>query len=95
MLGSKANTVGYVRYCTSISQYFLMCWLFLVLTLSGYVQSKEEKYFIHNHLSFIVKYHKDMQSDSARIVGFEVKPFRSVIQGSYDIFKMVGSHLIS
>jgi hypothetical protein len=36
-----------------------------------------------------------MQSDSARIVGFEVKPFRSVIQGSYDIFKMVASHLIS
>jgi uncharacterized membrane protein len=58
---------------------FLMCWFFLVLTLSGYMQSKEEKYFIHNHLSFIVKYHKDPQSNSARIVGFEVKPFRSVI----------------
>ncbi|CAK9175733.1 unnamed protein product [Ilex paraguariensis] len=37
--------------------------------------SKDEKFFIHNHLTFTVKYHKDMQTDSARIVGFEVKPF--------------------
>ncbi|GAA0158142.1 transporter [Lithospermum erythrorhizon] len=40
-----------------------------------YAGSKEEKYFIHNHLSFTVKYHKDEQTDSSRIVGFEVKPF--------------------
>lgn len=40
-----------------------------------YAGSKEEKYFMHNHLSFVVKYHKDMQSEAARIVGFEVKPF--------------------
>lgn len=40
-----------------------------------YSGSKEEKYFIHNHLSFTVKYHRDIESDSARIVGFEVKPF--------------------
>jgi len=40
------------------------------------VQSKEEKYFIHNHLAFTVKYHKDVLTESARIVGFEVKPFR-------------------
>ncbi|KAH7574042.1 hypothetical protein JRO89_XS03G0243700 [Xanthoceras sorbifolium] len=40
-----------------------------------YTGSKEEKYFIHNHLSFTVKYHKDLQTDAARIVGFEVKPF--------------------
>ncbi|KAK8582015.1 hypothetical protein V6N13_145003 [Hibiscus sabdariffa] len=33
--------------------------------------SKEEKYFINNHLTFTVKYHKDPLSDSARIVGFE------------------------
>ncbi|KAI4379863.1 hypothetical protein MLD38_006106 [Melastoma candidum] len=37
--------------------------------------SKEDKYFIHNHLSFTVKYHSDEESDLARIVGFEVKPF--------------------
>eukprot|EP00262_Sarcandra_glabra_P022269 TRINITY_DN9828_c0_g1_i1.p1 TRINITY_DN9828_c0_g1~~TRINITY_DN9828_c0_g1_i1.p1 ORF type:complete len:641 (-),score=73.90 TRINITY_DN9828_c0_g1_i1:231-2153(-) len=37
--------------------------------------SKEEKHFIHNHLSFVVKFHKDVQTDSARIVGFEVKPY--------------------
>uniref|UniRef100_A0A7N0TCH8 Transmembrane 9 superfamily member n=1 Tax=Kalanchoe fedtschenkoi TaxID=63787 RepID=A0A7N0TCH8_KALFE len=40
-----------------------------------YMNTKEERHFIYNHLSFVVKYHKDIQSDSARIVGFEVKPF--------------------
>ncbi|KAJ8634787.1 hypothetical protein MRB53_009054 [Persea americana] len=40
-----------------------------------YTGSKDERYFIHNHLSFLVKYHKDDLSESARIVGFEVKPF--------------------
>ncbi|KAK3037688.1 hypothetical protein RJ639_030632 [Escallonia herrerae] len=40
-----------------------------------YSGSKDEKFFIHNHLIFTVKYHKDVQTDSARIVGFEVKPF--------------------
>ncbi|KAJ4958526.1 hypothetical protein NE237_025637 [Protea cynaroides] len=41
----------------------------------AYTGVKGEKYFIHNHLQFTVKYHKDLQTDSARIVGFEVKPF--------------------
>ncbi|GKE60957.1 transmembrane 9 superfamily member 7, partial [Tanacetum coccineum] len=36
--------------------------------------SKEEKYFINNHLSFRVMYHKDLETDSTRIVGFEVTP---------------------
>ncbi|CAH9086570.1 unnamed protein product [Cuscuta epithymum] len=40
-----------------------------------YAGSKEEKYFIHNHLTFTVKFHKDAQTNAARIVGFEVKPF--------------------
>lgn len=40
------------------------------------LQSKEEKHFIHNHLTFTVKFHKDPQTDAARVVGFEVKPFR-------------------
>ncbi|XP_057433496.1 transmembrane 9 superfamily member 8 [Lotus japonicus] len=40
-----------------------------------YSGSKEEKFFIHNHLAFTVKYHRDVQTESARIVGFEVKPF--------------------
>ncbi|CAL5419364.1 unnamed protein product [Camellia sinensis] len=40
-----------------------------------YTGSKDEKNFIHNHLKFTVKYHRDMQTDLARIVGFEVKPF--------------------
>ncbi|XP_043706856.1 transmembrane 9 superfamily member 8-like [Telopea speciosissima] len=41
----------------------------------AYAGVKGEKHFIHNHLQFTVKYHKDLQTDSARIVGFEVKPF--------------------
>ncbi|CAO2815962.1 unnamed protein product [Amaranthus hypochondriacus] len=40
-----------------------------------YSGSTEEKYFIHNHLSFNVKYHRDLQTETSRIVGFEVKPF--------------------
>ncbi|KAM0943422.1 putative nonaspanin (TM9SF), MFS transporter superfamily [Dioscorea sansibarensis] len=42
---------------------------------SPHSEGKDEKYYIHNHLSFLVKYHKDEQMDVARIVGFEVKPF--------------------
>ncbi|EEC83245.1 hypothetical protein OsI_28561 [Oryza sativa Indica Group] len=37
--------------------------------------SKDEKSFIHNHLSFTVKYHRDAQRDVSRIVAFEVKPY--------------------
>ncbi|KAG5564009.1 hypothetical protein RHGRI_000252 [Rhododendron griersonianum] len=40
-----------------------------------YAGTKEEKYFIHNHLTFTVKFHKDQQTDVGRIVGFEVRPF--------------------
>ncbi|KAL3008019.1 hypothetical protein AAZX31_07G009100 [Glycine max] len=40
----------------------------------NYQGSKEEKYFINNHLSFRVMYHKDPETGSARIVGFEVTP---------------------
>lgn len=51
----------------------------LVMILQKYIlQSKDEKYFIHNHLIFLVKYHKDENSDLSRIVGFEVKPFRFI-----------------
>jgi len=40
------------------------------------LQTKDEKYFIHNHLSFTVKYHRDDNSGLSRIVGFEVNPHR-------------------
>lgn len=49
-------------------------------------QSKDAKYFIHNHLSFVVNYHKDQKTDLARIVGFEVKPFRYIYLCSYGKF---------
>lgn len=51
----------------------------LIALMHVYIfQSKEEKYFIHNHLSFRVMYHKDADTDTARIVGFEVSPGRCV-----------------
>ncbi|KAK3025759.1 LOW QUALITY PROTEIN: hypothetical protein RJ639_041915, partial [Escallonia herrerae] len=34
--------------------------------------SKDMKYFINNHLHFSVMYHEDPETDSARIVGFEL-----------------------
>ncbi|ONK70465.1 uncharacterized protein A4U43_C05F34000 [Asparagus officinalis] len=48
---------------------------FYVGAKDQYSESKDAKYFINNHLSFLVKYHKDVEMDLARIVGFEVKPF--------------------
>ncbi|KAJ6296150.1 hypothetical protein OIU76_026926 [Salix suchowensis] len=47
-----------------------------------YAGSKDQKHFIHNHLTFTVKFHKDSQTNLARIVGFEVKPFS--IKHDYD-----------
>ncbi|KAJ8564465.1 hypothetical protein K7X08_000925 [Anisodus acutangulus] len=35
---------------------------------------KEETYFINNHLTFKVMYHEDLETGTARIVGFEVTP---------------------
>ncbi|KAK9078357.1 hypothetical protein SSX86_002414 [Deinandra increscens subsp. villosa] len=40
----------------------------------NYAGVKEEKYFINNHLSFRVMYHTNLDTDSVRIVGFEVTP---------------------
>ncbi|XP_071733505.1 transmembrane 9 superfamily member 7-like isoform X2 [Rutidosis leptorrhynchoides] len=39
-----------------------------------YAGSNDEKYFINNHLSFRVMYHKNHETGSSRIVGFEVIP---------------------
>lgn len=50
-----------------------------ILTVDIFLQkNKDEKFFIFNHLSFVVSYHNDAESTDARIVGFEVTPFRSV-----------------
>lgn len=44
----------------------------------GFKASTEEegaaKHFINNHLRFTILYHKDIETDLARIVGFEVQP---------------------
>lgn len=42
----------------------------------------ETKFFLHNHLRFTILYHKDEQTDLARIVGFEVEPFS--VKHEYD-----------
>eukprot|EP00958_Prasinococcus_capsulatus_P027600 scaffold5681_cov377-Prasinococcus_capsulatus_cf.AAC.18 len=41
-----------------------------------------EKYFLHNHLRFTVLYHKDVETDLSRLVGFEVEPFS--VKHEYD-----------
>ncbi|XP_020583677.1 transmembrane 9 superfamily member 7-like [Phalaenopsis equestris] len=38
------------------------------------IKSKNKKYYINNHLNFKVMYHKDLDADEGRIVGFEVIP---------------------
>ena len=53
------------------------------LLFSICLQSKDEKYFIHNHLSFTVKYHRDELRDVSRIVAFEVKPYRYIWASDY------------
>ena len=37
-----------------------------------------ENYYINNHLRFSVLFHKDAITNLARVVGFEVEPFRCV-----------------
>ncbi|XP_057749528.1 transmembrane 9 superfamily member 10-like [Arachis stenosperma] len=47
-----------------------------------YAGSKEVKYFIQNHLTFVVKYHEDPIKNLSKIVGFEIKPFS--VKHEYD-----------
>ncbi|XLR50895.1 hypothetical protein S83_001567, partial [Arachis hypogaea] len=61
---SSDKTSGSGFYCLSAR---FLCWI---------QRSNEEKYFIHNYLILTVKYHRDLLTESPRIVGFEVKPFR-------------------
>ena len=37
---------------------------------------------LHNHLRFVILYHRDVESDLSRIVGFEVEPFS--VKHKYD-----------
>ena len=82
-VGFKGNYAGvclslfsYVKHMSHL-KYLLQTHLLAVMHVNIF-QSKEEKYFIHNHLSFRVMYHKDPETDTARIVGFEVSPGRCV-----------------
>ncbi|CAM6101052.1 unnamed protein product [Calypogeia fissa] len=46
--------------------------------------STDPKYYINNHLTFSILYHRDAESDLARIVGFEVTPFSVKHEGKSD-----------
>ena len=43
---------------------------------------EDGKLHIHNHLRFTILYHRDPETDLARIVGFEVEPFS--VKHKYD-----------
>ncbi|KAG4385717.1 hypothetical protein GLYMA_12G152351v4 [Glycine max] len=55
---------------------------FLVGLQGQFAGNKDEKHFIHNLLTFIVKYHRDPVTEMSRIVRFEVKPFS--VKHEYD-----------
>ncbi|GKV45640.1 hypothetical protein SLEP1_g52701 [Rubroshorea leprosula] len=50
--------------------------LFVFLTIYLSLHGKEEKYFINNHLSFRIMFHRNHVTDSAQTVRFEVSPNR-------------------
>jgi transmembrane 9 superfamily protein 2/4 len=80
-VGFKASYAGVSQDGVLMQLYSqkLHLWILTVYLMWNPVQilqSTEERYFIHNHLSFEVKFHKDSEADSARIVGFEVTPYR-------------------
>ncbi|XP_074580505.1 transmembrane 9 superfamily member 7-like [Curcuma longa] len=49
----------------------------------GY-KGRDNKYYLNNHLSFRVMYHKDAESDDFRIVGFEATP--SSVKHDYTVW---------
>ncbi|KAI3889614.1 hypothetical protein MKW92_012228 [Papaver armeniacum] len=65
------------EYRVNISESAIMYQHGYLVGLKENIPDKDEKHFIHNHLQFTVKYHKDPATDLSRIVGFEVKPFSS------------------
>jgi len=77
LVGLKGQYSGVCRSFLSSEHYFITIVLisFWPLVLNCW-QIKEDKYFIHNHLAFVVKYHRDPELELSRIVGFEVTPFR-------------------
>ena len=46
---------------------------------------------LHNHLRFTILYHRDIETDLSRIVGFEVKPFsvQHKFEGTWNLDKPV------
>ncbi|XP_006660376.1 transmembrane 9 superfamily member 10-like [Oryza brachyantha] len=43
--------------------------------IGQYAGEERKRYFIHNHLSFLVKFERAHQSAASRVVAFETKPF--------------------
>ncbi|GMI68435.1 transmembrane nine 7 [Hibiscus trionum] len=61
-------------HCQPVNVHHLLVVNFQNYVKGNYAGSKEEKYFINNHLSFRVMFHRDTETDATRIVGFEVTP---------------------
>lgn len=79
-VGLKGKYSGVSQSIVKLTILLLVaCKFFHALMKQFTMQTNDEKFFIHNHLTFTVRYHKDLQTDAARIVGFEVVPFRSVL----------------
>ncbi|KAL4386516.1 hypothetical protein GQ457_09G005820 [Hibiscus cannabinus] len=71
-VGFKGNYAGVWSGNLVLFSNFYMFFTLIVTVMPS--QSKEEKYFINNHLSFRVMFHRDTETDATRIVGFEVTP---------------------
>ena len=52
---------------------------------------EDGKFYLNNHLRFLILYHRDVETDLARIVGFEVEPFsvKHKYDGKWDAEKPV------
>lgn len=56
----------------------------------GFLQD-DGRISLHNHLRFTILYHRDIETDLSRIVGFEVKPFsvQHKFEGTWNLDKPV------
>ena len=54
-----------------------------------FTQNGKKGFFIYNHLRFTILYHRDVDTDLSRIVGFEVEPFsvKHTYDGTWDPLK--------
>lgn len=76
-VGVMGMYAGVGRWSCSLASWLWILWNYFLIRMS-LMQSNHTMYFIHNHFSFVVKYNKVAHTDLARIVAFEVIPYRWV-----------------